>query len=317
MRLVTYETDWGSRAGVVVDGRVLDAERVARAAGLASEGDARWTSNRQILGAGAAAVNALARAAAAQADRDEASVVGSVEGLRLGPPILDPDKIICLGLNYRDHADEAGLEVPTAPMLFAKFRNSLVGPADPIVLPASSEVVDYEAELAVVIGRRCKDLTEDEALSAVVGVMALNDVSARDLQNATSQWMAGKAIDTFAPCGPALVLLDELDDLQDLSISARVNGETVQDANTSLMIFSVAETVAFVSRLMTLEPGDIIATGTPAGVGFKRDPQVLLRPGDVVEVEIGGIGILRNPVVAGPESDTVPSASALELEEAR
>ncbi len=203
-----------------------------------------------------------------------------------------------MGLNYRDHAEETGQPLPSVPLFFTKFRNSLIGPEDEVKLPAASEQIDYEAELAVVIGRRCRDVTVEDALSFVAGAMALNDVSARDLQMEASQWTMGKAIDTFAPCGPALVLLDEIADLQALPIRARVNGETLQDANTALMVFGVAEAVAFVTRVMTLEPGDIIATGTPAGVGMSRDPQVWLRDGDLVEIEIEGIGTLRNPVRA-------------------
>jgi 2-keto-4-pentenoate hydratase/2-oxohepta-3-ene-1,7-dioic acid hydratase in catechol pathway len=183
-------------------------------------------------------------------------------------------------------------------MLFAKFRNSLIGPRERIVLPSRGEQFDYEAELAVVIGRRGKDIPSEDALEHVAGAMVFNDVTARDVQHATSQWTAGKAIDTFAPCGPALVTLDELGDLQGLAIRARVNGVTVQDGHTSQMIFSVAETIAFLSSLMTLEVGDIIATGTPAGVGISRSPQVLLHDADVVEIEIEGLGVLSNPVAA-------------------
>jgi 2-keto-4-pentenoate hydratase/2-oxohepta-3-ene-1,7-dioic acid hydratase in catechol pathway len=284
MRLVTYTRDGASRSGVLLDGHVVDTATVAADAGL--------TSNRAVLQAGPDTWRRLADAAAG-ADGFP------LDGLHLGPPVADPDKIICLGLNYRDHAAESKLEVPAAPTLFAKFRNSLVGPADAIRLPAASAAVDYEAELAVVIGRRCKEVDEADALAYVAGVMALNDVSARDLQHQTSQWMAGKALDTFAPCGPALVFLDEIDDLQALAVRARVNGETVQDGTTADMVFSVAETIAFLSRLMTLEPGDIVSTGTPAGVGFSRDPKLLLQPGDLVEVEIEGVGTLANRVEAG------------------
>jgi 2-keto-4-pentenoate hydratase/2-oxohepta-3-ene-1,7-dioic acid hydratase in catechol pathway len=166
-----------------------------------------------------------------------------------------------------------------------------------VALPRVSEKIDYEAELAVVIGRRCKDVSAEHALDHVAGAMAFNDVTARDVQHATSQWTAGKALDTFAPCGPALVLRDELPDLQDLAIEARVNGRTVQSASTRLMIFPIAETLAFISSLMTLEPGDIIATGTPAGVGVSHDPQILLRDGDVVEIEIERIGRIVNRFV--------------------
>jgi 2-keto-4-pentenoate hydratase/2-oxohepta-3-ene-1,7-dioic acid hydratase in catechol pathway len=292
MRLVTYERDGEQRSGVVIGQGVVDTSAVAQAAGLARNGT-DWTSNRSVLGAGRSVLEALA--SAAQGGGLEA--VGRLGELTLGPPVCDPDKIVCLGLNYRDHAEESGLELPAAPMLFAKFRNSLIGPSADIVLPSRGEKFDYEAELAVVIGQRCKDVSEGEALRYVGGLMALNDVTARDVQHATSQWMAGKAIDTFAPCGPSLVLMDEIDDVQNLEVRARVNGLSVQDGHTSQMIFSVAATIAFVSSLMTLEPGDIIATGTPAGVGISRDPQVLLHEGDVVEVEIEGIGTLTNRVV--------------------
>jgi 2-keto-4-pentenoate hydratase/2-oxohepta-3-ene-1,7-dioic acid hydratase in catechol pathway len=268
MRLVTYQRNGHARSGVVVGDAVFDT-------GFATT-----------------------RAALEAATIEPRERAGTLDELVLGPPITDPDKIICLGLNYRDHAAESGLALPKAPMLFAKFRNSLAGPTAPIVLPARGELFDYEAELAVVIGRRGKDIAADEALEYVAGAMVLNDVTARDVQHATSQWTAGKAIDTFAPCGPALVLMDEIEDLQNLSVKARVNGVTVQDGHTSQMIFGVAETIAFVSSLMTLEVGDIIATGTPAGVGVSRDPQVLLRDGDVVEIEIEGLGVLSNPVAA-------------------
>ncbi len=302
MRLVTYASLDGPCAGIAVDGTIVDTRAAAAAADLDQGVD--WRSNRAVLAAGPAALSALAQIA------PHGDPVGTVETTELGPPVADPEKIICLGLNYRDHAEESGLALPASPMLFAKFRNSLVGPRAPIVLPKIGEVFDYEAELAVVIGRRCKDVVEAEALDVVAGVMAFNDVTARDVQHATSQWTAGKAIDTFGPCGPSLVLLGEVDDVQDLRVVARVNGATVQDGTTGNMIFSVAATIAFVSRLMTLEPGDVIATGTPAGVGVSRDPQVLLHPGDVVEIEIGGIGVLRNPVVHdGAAADRRPAAA--------
>jgi 2-keto-4-pentenoate hydratase/2-oxohepta-3-ene-1,7-dioic acid hydratase in catechol pathway len=291
MRLVTYEADAAWRAGIAIGDAVVDAQAAAREAGLTG---ADWSSNRALIAADAQTRSALATAAA-----ELAPTAPALQSLRLGPPIPDPEKILCMGLNYRDHAEEAQLPLPEVPLFFAKFRNSLIGPNDEIVLPpAASGQVDYEAELAVVIGRRCRDVAAEQALDYVAGAMALNDVSARDLQLQVSQWMMGKAIDTFAPCGPALVTLDELGDLQDLGIRTRVNGETLQDANTSLMVFGVAEAIAFLTRVMTLEPGDIIATGTPAGVGMARDPQVWLHSGDVVEVEIDGVGTLRNPVRA-------------------
>jgi 2-keto-4-pentenoate hydratase/2-oxohepta-3-ene-1,7-dioic acid hydratase in catechol pathway len=291
MRVVTYERAGVARAGIAVGEQLLDAAALATSAGLPAVG-----SVRALLEAGPDTWARYGEAAQAAADAGEG---GPLAAATLRAPVEDPDKVICLGLNYRDHAEEAGLALPAAPMLFAKYRNSLVGPSAPIMLPPVSAAVDYEAELAVVIGRPVKDVGADTALDHVAGVMALNDVTARDVQHATSQWTAGKAIDTFAPCGPALVLLDEIDDVQALRVIARVNGEIVQDGTTADMIFGVAETIAFLSRLMTLVPGDIIATGTPAGVGFSRDPQILLHDGDVVEVEIEGVGALRNPVVAG------------------
>jgi 2-keto-4-pentenoate hydratase/2-oxohepta-3-ene-1,7-dioic acid hydratase in catechol pathway len=214
-----------------------------------------------------------------------------------GPPIPDPDKILCIGLNYREHARESGLEVPPVPVVFAKFRNSLIGPGAAIELPAISQQVDYEGELAVVIGKRCKNVNPDEALSAVAGYSAFNDVSARDLQLQVSQWTVGKAIDTFAPMGPGLVSAHLVPDPQQLELITRLNGQVVQQSSTADMIFSVAEIISYLSRSMTLEPGDIIATGTPSGVGFKREPALFLKPGDVVEVEISSIGLLSNRVV--------------------
>jgi 2-keto-4-pentenoate hydratase/2-oxohepta-3-ene-1,7-dioic acid hydratase in catechol pathway len=291
MRLVTYETHAAWRAGIALGDVIVDTQAVAREAGLDHAG-ADWSSNRDLVAADAQTRSALAAAAT-----QLAPAAPALQSLHLGPPIPDPEKVLCMGLNYRDHAEEAGLPLPEVPLFFAKFRNSLIGPNDEIVLPpAASAQVDYEAELAIVIGRRCRDVAAEQALDYVAGAMALNDVSARDMQLQVSQWTMGKAIDTFAPCGPALVTLDELGDLQDLGIRARVNGETLQDANTSLMVFDVAEAIAFLTRVMTLEPGDIISTGTPAGVGMARDPQVWLHDGDVVEIEIDGIGTLRNPV---------------------
>jgi 2-keto-4-pentenoate hydratase/2-oxohepta-3-ene-1,7-dioic acid hydratase in catechol pathway len=203
------------------------------------------------------------------------------------------------------HAQELELETPASPTLFAKFRTALVGPGAPILVPPITEQVDWEGELAVVIGRRCKDVSEEHALDCVAGCMAFNDVTARDLQMASSQWTAGKALDTFAPCGPLLVSLSELGDIQNLPIQTRVNGVTMQDGCTDAMIFPVAELISYISRLTTLVPGDIIATGTPEGVGFRREPPMFLSPGDTVEVEIGGIGSIENPVAADRGTDTV------------
>ena len=277
MRIVSYRVNGGPwRAGAERDGAVVD---------LAVE------SVRALLAGGDAALSA----AEERAKRGN-PVSGKVE---VGPPVPDPEKIVCFGLNYRRHAEETGNAIPKVPTFFPKYRNSLVANGEPIVLPAKyPSEVDYEVELTAVIGKRCKNVTKAEALDYVGGYTILNDVSARDLQMMTSQWGAGKAIDTFAPCGPVLIPAREIGDPQKLSVKTRLNGRELQNSNTADMIFPVAELVAFLSDFMTLEPGDLIATGTPEGVGFKRNPPVFMRDGDVVELEIEKIGVLRNPIVA-------------------
>ena len=207
-----------------------------------------------------------------------------------------PGKIVCVGLNYRDHAAEAGMDLPAAPLLFAKWPNTLVGHGDPVVLPPESTQVDYEAELGVVIGKTARRVSERDALDHVAGYICVNDVSARDLQFADGQWTRGKSPDTFCPVGPGLVPREEIDDPQALAIRCIVNGKALQDSSTAQMIFSVAEIIAYASQVITLEPGDLIATGTPAGVGVFRDPKVMLQDGDEVSVEIEGLGTLTNPV---------------------
>jgi 2-keto-4-pentenoate hydratase/2-oxohepta-3-ene-1,7-dioic acid hydratase in catechol pathway len=298
MRFVSYGTEWNMRCGIQLGSTIYDASAVAHAAGLSLDYKSTdWTKTKEVIAIDDRALRVLGTTAKGiKETRINAGITLAPNNARLGPPIPDPEKIICLGLNYRDHAEEASLALPEVPMLFAKFRNSLIGAFDSIELPYANEKVDYEAELAVVIGRQAKCVAEAEALEYVFGAMAMNDVSARDVQLATSQWTAGKAIDTFAPCGPAIVSRDELGDMQNLAIKTRVNGRLVQDGSTANMIFGVSYIVSYLSQLMTLEPGDIIATGTPAGVGFKRQPQVLLKNGDVVEIEIEKIGRLANPV---------------------
>lgn len=213
-------------------------------------------------------------------------------------PIPWPSKIIAVGLNYRDHAQESAMEVPDRPLLFAKWPNALIGDGEPIRLPDSTEEVDFEAELAVVIGTKVRgELPPEHALDIVAGYTCLNDVSARDIQFADGQWTRGKSFDTFCPVGPVLVPTSAITDPQTLRVRCLLNGEVMQDAPTSDMIFSVADLVSFASRSVSLEPGDLIATGTPPGVGFARTPPVYLRPGDVVAVEIDGIGTLTNPIV--------------------
>jgi 2-keto-4-pentenoate hydratase/2-oxohepta-3-ene-1,7-dioic acid hydratase in catechol pathway len=220
-----------------------------------------------------------------------------LSSLRLLAPVPSPGKVVCVGLNYRDHAAESGQPLPDHPILFPKFANSVIGPDAPIVVPDCTDQPDYEAELAVVIGRRASGVSERDALFYVGGYTCANDVSARDLQFAGSQWMLGKAIDSFLPCGPWLVTPDEIEDPQALAIRCSIDGETLQDSSTSQMVFGVAELLAFVTRTMTLEPGDLLVTGTPPGVGFARKPPRWLRHGERVTVEIEGIGRLTNPVV--------------------
>jgi 2-keto-4-pentenoate hydratase/2-oxohepta-3-ene-1,7-dioic acid hydratase in catechol pathway len=214
-------------------------------------------------------------------------------------PIERPQKIICIGLNYRDHAEEQGVALPDRPLLFAKWPNTLVGPGDPIRLPAISHEVDYEAELGVVIGDRASRVSPDTALETVRGYLCANDVSGRDVQFADKQWVRGKSFDTFCPVGPELVAAADVPDPQALRIRAILNGQVMQDSTTANMVFGVAEIVSFVSQAITLEPGDLILTGTPAGVGVFREPKVLLQPGDEITIEIEGLGSLTNPVVAG------------------
>jgi 2-keto-4-pentenoate hydratase/2-oxohepta-3-ene-1,7-dioic acid hydratase in catechol pathway len=282
MRLATY-----TAAGAGPEAAVLVGDTLVPASALGAP-----ASVRELL--------ATTDAAALRALHERARAAG--EGIaatdsQLLAPVPDPEKIICIGLNYRDHAEESGQEIPAAPMWFAKFANSLCGSGQPVVLPAAHpEYVDYEAELALVIGREARNVTEADALSVIAGAMPFNDVSARDLQVQNPLWTSGKAIDTFAPCGPALVTLDEAGDISHLGLRTRVNGETLQEGTTSNLIFGPAELVAWLSRTITLRPGDIIATGTPAGVGAAQGR--FLRDGDVVEVEVDGLGTLSNPVRA-------------------
>lgn len=223
----------------------------------------------------------------------------ALEDVELYPPISRPSKIIAIGLNYEDHAEETGAEIPKKPIVFAKYPNTIVGPGDPIRIPKITEQADYEAELAVVIGERARNVEVEEALDYVFGYMNSNDVSSRDLQfSEGGQWTRSKSLDTFSPIGPYLVTKDEIEDPQNLSVKCILNGEVMQDGTTEKMIFSVAEIVAFLSTGMTLEPGDIIMTGTPPGVGFARDPKVFLKDGDEVSIEIEGLGTLTNPVEA-------------------
>ena len=216
-------------------------------------------------------------------------------------PVPRPGKLICIGLNYRDHAAESNMPIPERPVVFSKFATAVIGPGEPVVLPPTSMQVDYEAELAVVIGRRAKNVSAGRALDYVLGYTAFNDVSARDFQFADGQWQRGKSCDTFAPMGPKIVTSDAVPNPHKLAIKLTLNGQVMQDSNTDQSIFGVPELIEFLSQTITLEPGDVIATGTPPGVGFARKPPVFLHPGDEMEVDIEGVGKLNTPVIAAQE----------------
>src|SRR5919201_4710463 len=279
MRLVTYRSYRGERSGVLRDEVVVDA----------------WDA----LGGGGTSVRELL--ASERLDELAGRIAGAeglpLDGLALRPPVPDPEKILCIGLNYREHAAEAGIEPPESPTFFAKFRNALAAPGAEVPLPAASEKVDYEAEVAFVVGRRAKDVEPSGALGHVGGLMLFNDLSARDLQFATPQWMPGKVFDGSAPCGPALVTLDEAGPPDAIGFELRLNGERMQDASTDDLIFSVPALVAHLSRLLTLEPGDVVATGTPFGVGSTREPRVWLKGGDVIEISSPQLGRLLTRLV--------------------
>jgi len=292
MRLVSFTEGTPGADGLSAEGTpgagVLLGEEIVPAAALGAP-----VTARELLAAlGPDELRALAE----RAERSGAQRLALGE-VTLAAPVPDAQKIICIGLNYRDHAQETGQEIPQAPMWFAKFQNSLCGSGADIVLPAAHpDFVDYEAELALVIGRPARNVAAADALAQIAGAMPFNDVSARDLQLQNPLWASGKAIDTFAPCGPALVTLDEVEDLAGLTLRTRIDGETLQEGTTANLIFGPAELVAWLSRTITLMPGDIIATGTPAGVGAAQGR--FLRDGDTVEVEIEGVGTLSNPVRA-------------------
>lgn len=224
---------------------------------------------------------------------------GRAMDVRIGCPLDRPSKIICLGLNYLDHKEESGFEKPQKPLLFCKSPNALTGPFDPIVLPQSCSQIDWEVELAVVIGREGKRIPAEDALSYVAGFTVMNDVSGREAQFFDSQWFRGKSMDTFAPLGPALVTVDEIPNFRDLKLTAHVNGEIMQSGCTADMIFDIPSIMAFISEDITLVPGDVISTGTPSGVGIFRDPPVLLKAGDTVECRVEHVGSIRNAVKAG------------------
>jgi acylpyruvate hydrolase len=303
MKLVTYVEGGETRAGLVVNDFVIDLER-ASAEGRyeAEEVEPLPASLRQVLEEGEEAIGQCCRIESHFADLREDEYpsrlcVPLVEA-KLAPPIPDPQKLICIGMNYTDHCEEQKKPLPKKPVIFAKFATALIGHNDPIIKPVLTEQLDYEAELAVVIGKKAKNVTEEGALYHVAGYTIMNDVTARDMQFSDGQWVRGKSCDTFAPMGPYLVLADDVPDPHCLNIRLTVNGELRQSSTTENMIFSIDFLVAYISQTTTLLPGDIISTGTPGGVGVFRQPPTFLQAGDVVSIEIERLGTLENRVEA-------------------
>ncbi|KGM85913.1 2-keto-4-pentenoate hydratase/2-oxohepta-3-ene-1,7-dioic acid hydratase (catechol pathway) [Roseovarius mucosus DSM 17069] len=285
MRYVRYKKDGQARLGAMIDSDIVDIE-------------AAWPDAPKTM---RALIGAEADVHATLADRlaQPGAARRPLADCKLLTPMPDPGKIVCLGLNYADHAKEGGHAVPEYPALFLRASSSMIGPQDPMILPECSEQLDYEAELTIVIGRSGRHVSAAEAASVIFGYTAFNDGSVRHYQRLTAQWTAGKNFDGTGALGPCIVTADDLpDQASGLKIQTRLNGNVMQDSNTDQMIFGAFRTVEILSEIMTLEPGDLIAMGTPAGVGHARRPQVWMRDGDTVEVEIEGIGTIRNPVVA-------------------
>lgn len=282
MKLVSYASGGGPRAGVVIEEQVIDA--------WTALGDPSRGSLREIIATDR--LGELASAIGGQLPEP----IGTTGEVVLEAPITDPEKIICIGLNYRAHAAEFDLDIPEAPTVFAKFRNALVGSGATVDLPAASAKVDFEAEVAFVIGKRAKEVPLEEALDHVAGYTLLNDLSARDLQFLTPQWMPGKVFDGAAPCGPWLVTPDEVASHDGIDVVLTLNDEEMQSSSTADLIFSIPELVSRLSHWMTLEPGDIVSTGTPSGVGSGRQPRVWLKPGDAVVVSSSAIGELKTTI---------------------
>jgi len=279
MKLVTFSTEGQHpRPGVLIDQGVLD---------LLALDPSLPRSVRSILCEGL--LGRVSEMAATLQSQARSNYV-------LHAPIPDPEKIICIGLNYRNHAKESGMEIPAEPIVFSKYPSSVIGPEEVIELPSVSEEIDFEAELVVVVGRKAKNVTSTEAMDYVGGYTIGNDVSARDwqLRKPGGQWLLGKTFDTFAPIGPTLITKDEVAHPENLRISFRLNGQVMQQSTTSELIFGISQLIEYLSQVFTLEPGDLIFTGTPPGVGFARKPPVYLKKGDCCEVEIQGLGVLRN-----------------------
>lgn len=309
MRLVTIEITGHRRLAAESNGRYVDLQR-AFTQKLAKKGIAEpqrvaledLPSNmRQFLEAGETAFHCARQALDFAAESDDPTYVYSPEQVTLKAPVPDPRKVICVGLNYADHAAESGAAIPPEPVLFSKYPTAIIGPGEPILLPQESQEVDYEVELVFIIGKRGRRIPREQAMDYVAGYTVGHDVSARDwqLRKPGGQWMLGKTFDTFAPIGPALVTKDEVPDPHNLKITCKVNGEILQNSSTNQLIFKIDELVAYISQVITLEPGDVVFTGTPPGVGFARKPPRFLKDGDVCELEVEGIGKLVNPVRNG------------------
>lgn len=300
----TEESDWRKpRLGIILHqgdrdlGFRLDCEKLFAPAERPANPLAWFDMDREWFQAARTTAEALVRDDHALAKAGDKGWLVAARDAYWFAPVPRPGKLICIGLNYRDHAAESRMTIPEKPVVFSKFSSAVIAPGEPVVLPRQSKQVDYEAELAVVIGRHAKNVSADRAYDYVLGYTAFNDISARDFQFADGQWQRGKSCDTFAPMGQTIVTADAIRDPQKLAIKLKLNGETMQDSNTDQMIFGVARLIEFLSETITLEPGDVIATGTPAGVGFARNPPVFLKPGDDMEVLIEGMGGLGTPVI--------------------
>jgi 2-keto-4-pentenoate hydratase/2-oxohepta-3-ene-1,7-dioic acid hydratase in catechol pathway len=299
----TEESDWRKpRLGILLQkgdrdtGYRLDCEKLFAPAERPENSLAWFDMDGEWFQAARTTAEALVRDDQALAKAKEKGWLVPARDAYWFAPVPRPAKLICIGLNYRDHAAESKMAIPEKPVVFSKFSSCVIAPGEPVILPPQSMQVDYEAELAVVIGRRAKNVSADRAYDYVLGYTAFNDVSARDFQFADGQWQRGKSCDTFGPMGQTIITADAIPDPHKLSIKLTLNGETMQDSNTDQMIFGVPRLIEFLSETITLEPGDVIATGTPSGVGFARNPPVFLQPGDQMEVLIEGMGGLGNPV---------------------
>lgn len=303
MRLITFHRNRDLIAGAVVEGHAVDLARASKALGSGSLPG----TIREML-EGGEPVMAKVRKAVRRAESKLAGLLDSrerrpawaipIDDVRLAPPIPNPEKVICIGQNYIDHCREQNVEPPKSPIIFTKFATTLTGPNDEVHLPPEevTVAVDYEVELAFVIGHTAKRVKKRDAMEHVAGLMVMNDITARDVQRGDGQWVRGKSFDTFGPCGPWLLTMDEAPDPMNLHIWLKLNGEMMQDSSTSNLIFDIPFLIEYLSRGLTFNPGDIVSTGTPPGVGIFRKPPVVLKPGDLVEAGIDGLGSLNNRI---------------------